>query len=167
MSEARAEAPAGRTDEEWLREAIDVSRRCSPSMGAYCVGAIVVAASGTELARGYSRDTDPHVHAEESGLARLGNESTVDTAGATDMTGATIYTSMEPCSARRSRPRSCTELIIAAGIRRVVFALREPPVFVECHGVELLQQAGVEVVELPGLAGEVRAINRQVLGGQR
>ena len=48
MSEARAEAPAGRTDEEWLREAIDVSRRCSPSMGAYCVGAIVVAASGTE-----------------------------------------------------------------------------------------------------------------------
>jgi diaminohydroxyphosphoribosylaminopyrimidine deaminase/5-amino-6-(5-phosphoribosylamino)uracil reductase len=162
MSEVRtAGAPAGRNDEEWLREAVELSRRCPPTTSAYCVGAIVVAADGTELARGYSRDTDPHVHAEESALARLANESTVDA------TGATIYTSMEPCSTRRSRPRTCTELIIAAGIRRVVFALREPPVFVECHGIELLQQAGVEMIELPDLAGEVRAINRQVLGGQR
>lgn len=172
MNGAHAGAPAGTNDEAWLREAVALSRNCPPTASAYCVGAIVVAAGGTELSRGYSRDTDPRVHAEESALARLAGDSTVDTTGATDtahtapLAGATIYTSMEPCSTRRSRPRSCTELIIAAGIRRVVFALREPPLFVQCHGVELLQQAGVEVIELPDLAGAVRAVNRQVLGGQ-
>ena len=145
-------------DRRWLRAAIDLSRLCPVTRSAYAVGAIVVGPDGTELARGSSRETDPQVHAEESALAKL------DGAGF-DLSGATIYSSLEPCSARRSRPRTCTQLILAAGIRRVVLALREPPIFVECHGVELLDQAGVEVIELPDLADEVRAINAHVLGG--
>ena len=66
--------------------------------------------------------------------------------------GTTLYSSLEPCSARASRPRTCTELILAAGIGRVVFAWREPAIFVEGRGAELLHAAGVEVVELPELA---------------
>ena len=55
-----------------------------------------------------------------------------------------------------SRPRTCSELIIAGGIPRVVFALREPPTFVDGRGAERLAEAGVEVVELPELADGVR-----------
>jgi diaminohydroxyphosphoribosylaminopyrimidine deaminase/5-amino-6-(5-phosphoribosylamino)uracil reductase len=149
------------TDDKWLREAIDLSRRCPPSATAYSVGAIVVGAGGDELSRGYSRDSDPQVHAEESALARLAEPSSVDAVG------ASLFTTMEPCSVRRSRPRTCTELVIAAGIRRVVFVLREPPFFVDCHGVELLQEAGIEVVEIPDLADLVRDANRAVLGGRQ
>ncbi|HKT02615.1 MAG TPA: dCMP deaminase [Rugosimonospora sp.] len=146
------------TDRQWLRAAIELSRQCPPSRTAYCVGAIVVDPYGRELARGYSREGDPQIHAEESALGKL---STVD------IRGATVYSSMEPCSARLSRSRTCTGLIVEAGVRRVVFALREPPLFVECHGVELLEQAGVEVVEVPDLAGLVRDVNSSVLGSQR
>jgi diaminohydroxyphosphoribosylaminopyrimidine deaminase/5-amino-6-(5-phosphoribosylamino)uracil reductase len=148
------------TDRDWLLAAIELSRTCPPSSTAYSVGSVIVGVDGTVLSRGYSREDGPHLHAEESALAKLAEPSIVDT------TGATLYSSMEPCSTRRSRPRTCTELIIAAGLRRVVFALREPPLFVNCHGVELLQQAGVEVVEVPDLADLVRDVNRQVLRGE-
>ncbi|MFJ4923468.1 hypothetical protein [Streptomyces sp. NPDC088725] len=63
--------------------------------------------------------------------------------------GATLYSSLEPCSERRSRPRTCTRLVLDAGIPRVVIAWREPDLFVVgCEGVELLAAAGVEVVEI-------------------
>ena len=78
--------------------------------------------------------------------------------------GATLYSSLEPCSQRASRPRSCTQLILDAGIGRVVFALREPPLFVRCEGAELLAAAGVEVVEVTDLAGSVVAVNAHLLG---
>jgi diaminohydroxyphosphoribosylaminopyrimidine deaminase / 5-amino-6-(5-phosphoribosylamino)uracil reductase len=143
-------------DRDWLAEAIALSRLCPPSTTAYAVGAVVVDPEGGELARGYSRETDPYDHAEESALAKLSGSLV-------DLTGATLYSSLEPCTARRSRTRTCTELIIAAGLRRVVFALREPPVLAECHGVELLEAAGVEVVEIDDLGDLVRAVNRELI----
>jgi pyrimidine deaminase RibD-like protein len=144
-------------DHAWLLAAIEESRACPMSTTAYAVGAIVVDAEGRELARGHSREDDPHVHAEESVLSKL--------PGA-DLTRATIYTSLEPCSTRKSRLRACTDLILAAGIRRVVFALREPPTFVDGVGTELLQQAGIEVHEISDLSDAVRQINNHVIGAR-
>jgi pyrimidine deaminase RibD-like protein len=71
---------------------------------------------------------------------------------------------MEPCSVRKSRPRACSRLILDAGIPRVVFALREPPTFVDGEGLEELTTAGVTVVERPELADAVREVNRPQLG---
>jgi diaminohydroxyphosphoribosylaminopyrimidine deaminase/5-amino-6-(5-phosphoribosylamino)uracil reductase len=138
------------TDRQWMERAIDLSRLCPPVPHAYSVGAVVVDADGKELATGYSRETDPVVHAEESALGKLADVPA----------GATIYSTLEPCSERKSRPLSCTHLILAAGIQRVVIAWREPDLFVaDCQGVELLTAAGVEVVELPELAEAARAVN--------
>jgi diaminohydroxyphosphoribosylaminopyrimidine deaminase / 5-amino-6-(5-phosphoribosylamino)uracil reductase len=139
------------TDVEWLRMAIELSRLCPPSNTAFSVGAVIVDADGVELATGYSRELDAHVHAEEAALAKLGRHP--------GLPGATIYSSMEPCSIRKSRLRSCAQLILGAGVRRVVFADREPDTFVNCEGHELLTTAGVTVVELPELGGQVRTIN--------
>ncbi len=143
-------------DRHWLGVAIDESRRCPPSPGAFSVGAVIVDASGQETSRGYSREADPHVHAEESALSKV--ESV--------RSGATLYSSLEPCSVRATRPRSCTALILAAGIGRVVYAWREPQLFVDGHGAEELHDAGVEVVEIPDLADQVRAVNAHLAEGR-
>ncbi len=145
-------------DRHWLRQAIALSRRCPPSSSAFSVGAVIVSAEGTVLAAGYSRQHDPHDHAEEAALALL---------EATDprLASATLYSSLEPCRFRASRPRPCAGLILAAGIPRVVIAWLEPPVFAPGGGTELLRSAGVTVAVAADLAEEARAVNAAVLGG--
>ncbi len=145
-------------DWHWLREAIGLSRRCPPSASAYCVGAVLVGSDGAVLATGFSRQRDPHDHAEEAALA------TVDPADPR-LPPATLYSSLEPCRFRASRPVPCAELIIAAGLRRVVLAWLEPPVLAPGGGAELLREAGVTVLEIPELAAAARATNTAVLGG--
>ena len=140
-------------DRRWMARAIALSRRCPPSRTAYSVGAILVDADGNEIASGYSRDTDPHIHAEESALAKL-------PPGDPRLARATLYSTLEPCTKRRSRPVPCAELILRAGVPRVVMAWREPDLFVtDCTGVETLRAGGVDVVELPDLAAEARQVN--------
>ncbi|MGH3169722.1 MAG: dCMP deaminase, partial [Trebonia sp.] len=94
-------------DTRWMTLAVRLAHECPPSADAYSVGAVIVAADGTELARGYSREGDPHVHAEESALGKLAP-------GDARVAGATIYSTLEPCSQRKSRPRSCASLIIGS-----------------------------------------------------
>jgi riboflavin biosynthesis pyrimidine reductase/pyrimidine deaminase RibD-like protein len=146
----------GARDRHWLRAAIDLSRRCPPATGAYSVGALIVGEDGAVIASGHSRETDPTVHAEEAALARVRLDDP-------RLRWATLYSSLEPCSRRKSRPLSCARLIRDAGIRRVVFALREPSLFVDGRGAEELAGAGVTVVELPDLAEQVREVNRHLL----
>lgn len=136
----------------WLRAAVELSRRCPPSASAYSVGAIVVDADGQEIARGFSRESHPHDHAEEAALAKLAPDDP-------RLRGATVYSSLEPCSTRASRPTPCVRLLAEAGVGRVVLAWREPDLFVDCRGVEVLEAAGVEVIEVPELAPLVRAVN--------
>ncbi len=145
-------------DREWLLQAIGLSRRCPPSASAFCVGAVIVAADGGTIATAFSRQRDPHDHAEEGALATL-------SPGDPRLPGATLYSSLEPCRFRASRPQPCAELIIAAGLRRVVIAWLEPPVFAQGGGAELLRSSGVTVVEVPDLAAGARAVNAAVLGG--
>lgn len=146
-------------DRHWLAEAIALARRCPPSQRAYSVGAVLVEAGGAVLATGYSRENDPADHAEEAALAKVAG-------GDPRLPGATLFTSLEPCSRRASRPRSCTELILAAGVGRVVFAWREPALFVpDCQGVELLRTSGVPVVELGEFAAAARAVNAHLALG--
>jgi len=145
------------TDRQWLARAVELSRSCPPTSRAYDVGAIVVDAAGIELSRGYSREGDPHVHAEESALGKLPPADP-------RLRTATLYSTLEPCSERASRPLTCTQLILAAGIPRVVIAWREPPLLVaDCIGVELLTAAGVAVVEIPDLPGSPGGPTRPAL----
>jgi diaminohydroxyphosphoribosylaminopyrimidine deaminase/5-amino-6-(5-phosphoribosylamino)uracil reductase len=59
----------------------------------------------------------------------------------------------------------CAELILAAGLRRVVLAWLEPPVFVPGGGARWLAARGVTVVELPELAERARSVNAHLLAG--
>ncbi|MGH3687695.1 MAG: deaminase [Pseudonocardiaceae bacterium] len=142
-----------------MRVAIELAHRCPPSPGAYSVGAVIVDHNGELISRGYSRETDSQVHAEESALAKLARDDP-------RLTTATIYSTLEPCSQRKSRPRTCTQLILAAGIPRVVIAWREPSFFVaKCQGYELLADSGVVVIEIPDLARDAQAPNNHLSPG--
>ena len=153
-----AEPEPTQLDQAHLRRAIELAEHCPPSRTAFSVGALIVCRDGLTLATGYSRELDPHDHAEEAALAKLSVDDQ------RRLQNATIYSSLEPCSIRASRPRSCTGLILATPIRRVVFAWREPPLFADGQGAEILSAAGCQVIEVTQLAHLVRRTNAHLLG---
>lgn len=153
-------------DRHWLRAAIELSGRCPPSPTAYSVGALLVGPDGGVIATGYSRETDPLDHAEEVALARIGlpaGSVGLPPLSAAVVPGATLYSSLEPCAVRASRPAPCADLIIASGVGRVVIAWREPPILAPGGGAIRLRAAGVHVVVVPELAAAARAVNAHLL----
>ena len=75
-----------------------------------------------------------------------------------------MYSTMEPCSTRLSGNRSCSDRLIASGIRQVYVGVREPDHFVKTVvGVENMVEKGIEVIHIPGLEDECLAPNRHVL----
>lgn len=142
-------------DKDLLKQAVELSCNCPRSATAYSVGAVVVTAAG-EVFTGYSRQTAPHNHAEEEAVLKA------QAAGA-DMRGGAIYTSMEPCTHRKSKPLSCTAIIIREGFSKVVYAVAEPPNLAQCCGAATLREAGIETVHIEGFEDEVARINAHIL----
>jgi 5-amino-6-(5-phosphoribosylamino)uracil reductase len=146
----------GGPDHRFLRWAVELSRLCPPSPSAFSVGAVIVAEDGQVLATGFSREQEEHDHAEEVALRKLGPDGRLKR--------ATLYSSLVPCGARASRPVTCVQHIVAAGIPRVVFAWREPALFTDGEGAEQLSAAGVTVIEVPELADRAHAVNAHLVG---
>jgi len=145
----------GGPDHRFLRWAVELARLCPPSESAFSVGAVITSEDGEVLATGFSREQEDHDHAEEVALRKLGADPR--------LRHATMYSSLVPCGARASRPVTCVQHIVAAGIPRVVFAWREPRLFTDGEGAEQLRAAGVAVTEVPALAGRARAVNAHLV----
>ena len=156
----------GGPDHRFLRWAVELSRLCPPSGSAFSVGAVIVGEDGEVLATGFSREQEDHDHAEEVALRKLAQGKLAQGKLGSDprLRHATLYSSLVPCGARASRPVTCVQHIVAAGIPRVVFAWREPRLFTDGEGAEQLRAAGVAVTEVPGLAGRARAVNAHLVG---
>ena len=151
----------GGPDHRFLRWAVELSRLCPPSATAFSVGAVIVAEDGEVLATGFSREQEDHDHAEEVALRKLtGGKLGPDPR----LRHATVFSSLVPCGARASRPLTCVQHIVAAGIPRVVFAWREPRLFTDGEGAEQLRAAGVALTEVPELALRARAVNSHLVG---
>ncbi len=144
-----------RIDCSHLARALHNNRKCTPVADRYSVGAVLVTLDGREF-DGYTGETDPKNHAEEEAVAKA-------LAAGADLKGATIYSTVEPCTSRSSKAESCTDLIIRHGMGRVVFALKEPLNFATCDAVRRLSEAGIEVTEFPIFASEVIAQNTHIL----
>jgi diaminohydroxyphosphoribosylaminopyrimidine deaminase/5-amino-6-(5-phosphoribosylamino)uracil reductase len=99
------------------------------------VGAVVVNAEGVVVASGY-HESAGGPHAEVVALDIAGGRAR----------GATLYCTLEPCC-HTGRTGPCTERILQAGIRRVVFASRDPNPRVSGGGCTLLRRHGLDVTE--------------------
>jgi diaminohydroxyphosphoribosylaminopyrimidine deaminase/5-amino-6-(5-phosphoribosylamino)uracil reductase len=134
-------------DEQFMREALALAAqargRTSPNP---MVGSVVVK-DGRVVGRGYHL-TAGAPHGEAAALEDAGEQAH----------GATLYVTLEPCCHLNKRTPPCTRAIIAAGIRRVVAAMRDPNPLVSGRGLEELRQAGIEV-KLPVLEAESAALN--------
>lgn len=108
------------------------------------VGCVLVR-GGKVLAEGWHRRFGG-AHAEVEALRRC-----------KDARGATAYVTLEPCCHWGKTP-PCTDALIAARVRRVVTAMRDPNPVVHGGGITKLREAGIRV-DVGTLTAEAAALN--------
>ncbi|HEX6009827.1 MAG TPA: bifunctional diaminohydroxyphosphoribosylaminopyrimidine deaminase/5-amino-6-(5-phosphoribosylamino)uracil reductase RibD [Actinomycetota bacterium] len=122
------------SDEAYIGRALALAERgrglVSPNP---IVGAAVVSASRAIVGEGWHEGPGT-AHAEVVALREAGEAAR----------GSTLYTSLEPC-VHTGRTPPCVEAIVAAGVARVVSAMRDPNPIVDGRGFAELERNGVEV----------------------
>jgi diaminohydroxyphosphoribosylaminopyrimidine deaminase/5-amino-6-(5-phosphoribosylamino)uracil reductase len=126
----------GQTDEDRMRRAIEVAggarRRVSPNPW---VGAVVVPGDEPDHP-GFEGATQPPggAHAEAVALHAAGGRAH----------GATVYTTLEPCS-HHGRTPPCADALVDAGVARVVIGTTDPDPKVAGQGIDRLLAASIDV----------------------
>ena len=121
------------SDEGFMRAAIAAAKvnlgltAPNPVVGCVLVRDGVILASGATAPGG-------RPHAEDQALKAAG-----------EARGATAYVTLEPCGARSSGGTSCSQLLVEAGVARVVVACDDPSPFAAGRGAERLLAAGIPV----------------------
>jgi diaminohydroxyphosphoribosylaminopyrimidine deaminase/5-amino-6-(5-phosphoribosylamino)uracil reductase len=138
------------TDRRHLARAIELAEngrgRVSPNP---LVGAVIVR-DGETIGEGFHRAVG-EPHAEVEAIRAAGDE---------DLTGATIYVSLEPCC-HQGRTPPCTDAITRAGIARVVIGSDDPSEHASGRGLGILRDEGIEVEVADGeLATRARLLNQ-------
>ncbi|WP_075619029.1 bifunctional diaminohydroxyphosphoribosylaminopyrimidine deaminase/5-amino-6-(5-phosphoribosylamino)uracil reductase RibD [Paenisporosarcina indica] len=100
----------------------------NPLVGSVIVNDNRIVGVGTHLKAG-----EPH--AEIHAIRMAGDKAN----------GGTIYVTLEPCS-HHGRTGPCAVAIVEAGIKKVVIATLDPNPVVSGRGVQILEDAGIEVV---------------------
>ncbi len=102
-------------DAKWMRQAIHVAREAA-KLNEVPVGAVIIGADGKILAAASNRtikNNDPTAHAEilalRTAAIRTGNYR---------LTGATVYSTIEPCA-------MCAGALVNARVARIVFGAHD------------------------------------------
>ena len=140
-------------DEKYMRRALQLARlgagHTSPNP---MVGAVIVGLDGTIIGEGWHRQCGQG-HAEVNAVASVKDDKL--------LRNSTIYVTLEPCSHYGKTP-PCARLLIEKGIPRVVVGCLDPFKEVSGRGVEMLREAGIEVV-VGMLEKECRELNRRFM----
>jgi diaminohydroxyphosphoribosylaminopyrimidine deaminase / 5-amino-6-(5-phosphoribosylamino)uracil reductase len=134
-------------DARWMGAAIALASRGrgrtwpNPNVGCVIVHQGRVIGRGTTAAGG-------RPHAEAVALAQAGDAGR----------GATLYTTLEPCAHVSKRGPTCSDLIVDAGVARVVIAVRDPDPRTDGDGAARLRDAGIKIVEGVETAAATRAM---------
>ncbi len=116
----------------WMRRAIATATASQPHPNPR-VGAVVMTPAGEQI--GAACHVSPGTpHAEILALAEAGSRAR----------GATVVTTLEPCS-HHGRTPPCADALIEAGVARVVVGATDPDVKVAGAGLAKLRAAGIQV----------------------
>jgi diaminohydroxyphosphoribosylaminopyrimidine deaminase / 5-amino-6-(5-phosphoribosylamino)uracil reductase len=130
--------------------AVELARRGLGAVKPNPVVGAVVARDGEVLGEGW-HEAFGGLHAEVNAI---------EACGLADLSGATLYVSLEPCCHEGKTP-PCTDAILHAGIRRVVIASDDPTEKASGRGLGILRDEGVEVVVADGeVAASARLLNQ-------
>jgi diaminohydroxyphosphoribosylaminopyrimidine deaminase/5-amino-6-(5-phosphoribosylamino)uracil reductase len=133
-------------DLQYMQRALELAARgrgrTSPNPMVGCV----IVRDGAVIGEGYhARAGEPHA------------EVLAVEAAQGDLTGATVYVSLEPCS-HVGRTPPCADLLLEKRPARIVVAMSDPNPRVSGEGIRRLRQAGLEV-DVGVLEDEARALN--------
>lgn len=120
-------------DNRWMARALELARRGEAQTHPNPMVGCVVVRGGRAVGEGFHL-YDKLEHAEIVALRRAGERAR----------GATLYVTLEPCG-HTGRTGPCTEAIRAAGVKRVVAAMRDPNPAVAGRGLARLRREGVKV----------------------
>jgi diaminohydroxyphosphoribosylaminopyrimidine deaminase/5-amino-6-(5-phosphoribosylamino)uracil reductase len=140
-----------------MRAAIALAARgralSSPNPSVGCV----IVRDDRVIGRGWTA-TGGRPHGEAIALAQAGEAAR----------GATAYVTLEPCAHRSERGPACADLLIAAGLARVVIGCQDPDPRTNGAGIERLRAAGIAVdtgvSEPEARASLAGFLTRQTLG---
>ncbi|MGP7794873.1 bifunctional diaminohydroxyphosphoribosylaminopyrimidine deaminase/5-amino-6-(5-phosphoribosylamino)uracil reductase RibD [Sphingomonas sp. CLY1604] len=110
------------------------------------VGCVIVQ-GGRVVGRGWTQPGG-RPHAEAMALAQAGEQTR----------GATVYTTLEPCAHLSPRGPACANLLVAAGVARVVVALGDPDPRTDRVGMARLADAGIAVTQGAGAEAAARSM---------
>ncbi len=129
-----------------MRLALELGRRGLGNTWPNPAVGTVIVKDGVIVGRGWTQPGG-RPHAETQALKRAGEAAQ----------GATLYTSLEPCS-HTGKTRPCADAIVRAGVARVVSALEDPNPEVAGQGHKKLTDSGIRVdLGLVGGGGAARS----------
>ncbi len=137
---------ATETDRTWMALALALAEKGRGTVSPNPLVGAVVVRHGVIVGRGWHERAGDY-HAEVRALRKAG----------LDARCADLYVTLEPCS-HYGRTPPCTDVVIAAGVRRVIAAVEDPNPLVCGEGCRKLKAAGIEV-EIGVLAAEARRQN--------
>ena len=120
------------TDEDFMRRAIELARTHVGRTGENPSVGCVIVRDGVVVGEGVTGEGG-RPHAEELALQAAGAAAR----------GATAYVTLEPCAVRSAGGSSCSELLVAADVARVVIAAADSSVFAGGEGCHRLRNAGI------------------------
>lgn len=119
------------------------------------VGAVIVH-GGQILASACRGDQAPGDHAEYTALEKKLKSTTV--------AGATVYTTLEPCTTRNHPKVPCADRLVERKVSRVVIGMLDPDQRITGQGVLRLRRAGIAVDFFPpNMMAELEELNRSFI----
>lgn len=124
-------------EEKYMRRAIELAKRGSGRVNPNPLVGAVIVRDGEVLGEG-CHECYGQLHAERNAIKHAKSQGH-------DLTGSTIYVTLEPCSHYGKQP-PCALALIEEKIARVVVGSDDPNPLVSGRGYKMLEEAGVEVV---------------------
>ncbi len=124
------------------------------------VGAVLTDAEGKIIAEGW-HERYGEGHAEVNCFRNYESKIQNNECPPVNLRDCTLFVSLEPCSHYGKTP-PCAKLIIEKGVGRVVVGMLDPNPLVAGRGVQMLRDAGIEVV-VGVLEQECRELNKRFL----